>query len=200
LLQFSRNFDISRHFLYQYQYQHQHQQNHHHQQQDIVTGGAILDSIPLDESSSFSNLQLFVSSFPGDEEADNVNGFTELQSTLIRSLKFFWPRDKLDIVVVLDDTVYNDEVGRDNMTSLVTSLFRDNVRNKVQVKYNPRSNTTVYGTGWFLQQLVMFWADNFTDSEYIGFLDDDAIFSKAVQPYDLFDKMGRPRVLARYHT
>jgi hypothetical protein len=44
----------------------------------------------------------------------------------------------------------------------------------------------------------MLWADNFTTAEYIGFLDDDALFSKAIIPYDIFDSQGRPRAIVKY--
>jgi hypothetical protein len=44
----------------------------------------------------------------------------------------------------------------------------------------------------------MLWADNFTTSEFIGFLDDDTLFSKAIIPYDVFDSQGRPRAIVKY--
>ena len=141
--------------------------------------------------SAFSKLQLFVPGFPG--------GFEELEHTMIRSLQFFWPSlDQLNITVVLDDTVYKTKDERQSMTHMVHSFFRPDVT--VTVKYNPRSNRRLFRGGWNIQQLIMFWADNFTDAEYIGFLDDDTLFSKAVLPDDLFDEEGRPRVLALYPT
>ena len=138
--------------------------------------------------SAFSKLQLFVPSFPG--------GFEEFQSTLIRGLQFFWPLENLKITVVLDDTVYETVHERSAMTDKVHSFFRKEI--PVTVAYNPRSNKTLYNSGWDIQQLIMFWADNFTPAEYIGFIDDDTLFSKAVLPHDLFDPQGRPRVLSRY--
>ena len=153
---------------------------------------------------SFSKLQLFASAFPGDyfkTKGSTFVGFGEMRSTLIRSLEFFWPLEYLNLTIVLDDTVYNnDDVERDRMTALVQSFFRADLRNRVSVRYNPQSNMTIWKRGWNIQQLIMFWADNFTDAEYIGFVDDDTLFTKAILPYDLFDSQGRPRVLAQYRT
>jgi hypothetical protein len=148
-------------------------------------------------SASFSNLEIFLSAYPGNETAGEVNGFTEMQSTFIRSLEFFWPRDNLRTTVVLDENIYANEQERNDMTSHVTSFFSPNVQDHVSIVYNPLLNSTLYGKGWFIQQLVMFWADNFTNAEYIGFVDDDTIVSRAVQAIDLFDELGRPRVIAR---
>jgi hypothetical protein len=64
------------------------------------------------DKEAFSKLQLFVPAFPG--------GFQEMQSTssLIRSLEFFWPHDVLDILVVLDESVYhNNESEKAAMTA-----------------------------------------------------------------------------------
>lgn len=43
----------------------------------------------------------------------------------------------------------------------------------------------------------MLWADIFTDSEYIGFVDTDTMISSAVNPYDLFDENGKPWVIVQ---
>ena len=181
------------------------------------------------------DLHLFVSAFP--------DGFEELQTTLIRTLEFFWPYNTdhnihddgstgvdFNMVVVLDDTTVmkkkttnvtrTDPTGemtddeeqereaRKNMTQTVQSLFTGRRNNNVMVQYNPRSNQSIYGKGWVIQQLIMFWADNFTDSKYIGFLDDDALFTKGIQIEDLFDICNgtdgqyiiKPRVILYYQT
>jgi hypothetical protein len=147
---------------------------------------------------AFSKLELFLSTFPGNpEDSVNVNGFAEVQSTLVRSLEFFWPRDNLRMTVALDNTVYSNEPELRGMTSRVKSLFAEDVQEQVSVVYNPRTNKTLYGTGWYIQQLIMFWADNFTSSDYIGFVDDDTLFTRAVNALELFDERGRPRVIAK---
>ena len=148
---------------------------------------------------AFSDLEIFISTFPGKmtpfQEDEVIYGFEELKQTLVRTLEFFWPRDKLKVTAILDESSYSNDQEREVVSTALKSLFADNV--SVNLKINPLTNTTLYGTGWYIQQLVMMWADNFTDAEYIGFVDDDTVISSAVQPYDLFDKEGRPRVIAR---
>lgn len=144
-----------------------------------------------------SNLILFLSAFPG--------GFDELESTFARSLQFFWPHQYLDLLIVLDE---NDETNKskieeqkNSLTNEVKSRFRHHEKFKgFAVHWNPLFNQTMFGAGWFIQQLVMFWADNFTDAPYIGFVDDDAVITRAIEDYDLFDKRGRPRAIVRYST
>jgi hypothetical protein len=79
---------------------------------------------PMDMS--FSNLELFVSAFPGQDDLkdeDAINGFTELRETFIRSLQFFWPRDYIRITAVLDDTTYSNDQERDGLVARFKSLF-----------------------------------------------------------------------------
>ena len=180
---------------------------------------------------AFSNLELFVSVFPGNrgttlDDGDFIRGLTELRETFARTLLFFWPRDRYEIkvTIVLDDTTYTNEEDRTNLIQEVGSSFfpddgddynsdsnSDSAQhqhnrlgananensNGISVRFNSRTNTTLYGPGWFIQQLIMLWADNFTDSEYIGFADSDTMFTSAISPYDLFDNHGRPRVVVQ---
>ena len=145
------------------------------------------------QDQNWNDLQLFVPTFPG-------KGLEEIRTTLIRSLQFFWPLKHLNILVILDENlVLGSQAKRKRMTAMIKSFFRKDVK-QVSVAYNPRWNQSIYGRGWFVQQLIMFWADNFTDAKYIGFVDDDSLFSMAVTPSDLFDRQGRPHVFSRYHT
>jgi hypothetical protein len=144
------------------------------------------------DADAFSKLQLFVPTFP--------DGFEEFQITLVQSLRFFWPRESFNTLVVLDDTAHNTEIEKENMTTRVKSFFREDLKDRVEVAYNPRSNKTLFKKGWNIQQLIMFWADNFTTAEFIGFVDDDTLFTKAVIPYDVFDSLGRPRALVTFPT
>ena len=158
----------------------------------------------------FKDIQLFVSAFPG--------GFDELRNILIRSLEFFWPysssqeggeendgRSIFNIVIVLDDTVFAKvNTTETEMTRTIQNFFtRPDIN--LNVMYNPRSDSSVYGRGWLMQQLIMLWADNFTspDAKYIGFIDDDTLFTKDVQSNDLFDFHNntiKPRAIVRYPT
>lgn len=53
-----------------------------------------------------------------------------------------------------------------------------------------------YKTGHDRQQYDMFWADNFTKAEYVGFVDTDCAFITYVDREDLFED-GKPVVVAR---
>lgn len=43
---------------------------------------------------------------------------------------------------------------------------------------------------------MMFWADNYTSSEFVGFVDTDAVFLTYIDREDLFED-GKPVVNAR---
>ena len=148
-----------------------------------------------DAVTAFSKLQLFVTAFPGGFEQD-------FRPVMIRSLQFFWPTEYFRLTLVLDDTVYqnNNLTERDQMNDTVRSFFNFDLRDHIDVVYNPRSDPEEFHGGYNIQQLIGFWADNFTDAAYIGIMDDDTIFSKAVQPEDLFDERGRPHVIVKYPT
>ena len=149
--------------------------------------------------SPLSQLELVVTTFP-----DNGK-FEELETTLLKSLAFLWP-GPLNMTVVLDDCIIHQDTPSQSaqywnhqIQSLVDSLSPQE-SHRVRVAWNPLCNTTLYGPGWSIQQLVMLWADNFTSAPWIGFVDDDTIVTKAVQEYDLFDDQGRPRAIVRYQA
>ena len=146
-----------------------------------------------DAVTAFSQLQLFVTAFPAGFEQD-------FRPVMIRSLQFFWPTEYLRLTLVLDDTVYQNNKERDQMNDTVKSFFNFDLRDHIDVVYNPRSDPEEFHGGYNIQQLIGFWADNFTDAAYIGIMDDDTILSKAVQPEDLFDERGRPHAIVRYTT
>lgn len=53
-----------------------------------------------------------------------------------------------------------------------------------------------YRSGHDRQQLMMFWADNYTQSEYVGFVDTDCVFLTYIDREDLFEG-GKPVVNGR---
>ena len=147
---------------------------------------------------AFSKLELLLPMFPGTpnpKDDENIDGFVEMKETFVRSLQFFWPRDKFKFTGVLDDTAYSNDQERDDLITRFKSYFSDDLAKKVSVKFNPFNNPNL--RGWHIQQLIQLWVDNYTDSEYIGYVDDDTLFSSAVYPYDLFDENGRPRIIVR---
>jgi hypothetical protein len=91
--------------------------------------------------------------------------------------------------------VSSNTTTKTTTTSIATSSKLPTTKTQLNIAFNPRSNSSLYGSGWYMQQLIMFWADNFTDAEYIGFVDDDTLVTRAIVPHDLFDEKGRPRVI-----
>ncbi len=126
----------------------------------------------------------------------------EFQEQLLRSLLFFYPLKSINLLAILDE--------EENTTQLVQHLKQEtkDFQNFV-IKYNKHtpfycdtedsckkkngSNKFVYGRN--RQQLIMFWADNFTQYELVGFVDTDTFFITPVIQEDLFEK-GKPVINA----
>ena len=129
---------------------------------------------------------LFVPVFPGGEE--------ELNKVLLRSLKFFWPKNSLKITFLVDEDL--PPAVRDPFADRIRKSMEKDAKS-VHVKFNRIPRNFYSGRGHDRQQLIMFWADNFTDAEYVGFLDDDALITNHVIIEDIFDERGRPHVFGR---
>ena len=105
---------------------------------------------------------------------------------LVQSLHMFWPAEHVRLVVVLDDESEEDHAWGAALGALIEPYQFASVR----VLYEP-PEPEVYNTGHDRQQWSMFWADNFTSAEYVGFVDTDTLFTTRVHPGDLFE-CGRP--------
>ena len=136
--------------------------------------------------SEWPDLMLFVPVFPGGEN--------ELNKLLLRSLKFFWPKKYLKLTFLVDEELAT-EIRNPFVERIKKSM--ENEAEVVYVKFNSIPREVYGGRGQDRQQLIMFWADNFTDAEYVGFLDDDTLITNYVLLEDIFDKKGRPHVLGR---
>jgi hypothetical protein len=70
--------------------------------------------------------------------------------------------------------------------------------NQLPGPYRLTSNepSTYYKRGHDRQQRLMFWADNFTTAEYVGFVDTDCVFITYVDREDLFEN-GKPVINGR---
>ena len=136
-----------------------------------------------EEEERWPNLQLFIPVFPGGEE--------ELGKSLLRSLEFFWPKSNLNLLFLVDEEIQEKESFSIRLIKKVSSFT-----NSTAVTFNS-IREEIYGHGHDRQQLLMFWAENFTDAEYVGFLDDDTLFTNHVQLNDLFDNDMRPHVFGR---
>ncbi|XP_075264871.1 uncharacterized protein LOC142357040 [Convolutriloba macropyga] len=132
------------------------------------------------------DLMLFVPAFPGGEY--------DLNNYLLRSLKFFWPKSYLRLMVVIDEEIKSSE--RDSFAGRIKKSMKEYASSvQVVLNYIPKEVYNNYGHD--RQQLIMFWADNFTNAEYVGFLDDDSMVTNYVMYQDLFDEQGRPHVMGR---
>lgn len=114
-----------------------------------------------------------------------------MKGALLRSLAFFWPKANLNLLFLVDEEV----AERDNFTKSLKNTTAP-ISSSVSVAFNS-IDSRLYKNGHDRQQLIMFWADNFTNAEYVGFLDDDTLFTHQVLYEDLFDNEGRPHVIGR---
>ena len=125
----------------------------------------------------------------------NKKGFRECRRLLFPSLALFWPfrYQKLKMVIVLDGDIpgalyYGNLIRQEAATSLPNS-------SDIFVEHDFSNISNRFPSGWHRQQWLMFWADNFTSSEYVGFVDSDTIFTSRILPSDLFDgNNGKPIV------
>ncbi|CAN0080627.1 unnamed protein product [Ectocarpus sp. 6 AP-2014] len=112
--------------------------------------------------------------------------------TFIPTYLMFWPISSWKssgLVVILDgDSAFDHRIG--------TLLQNINLPSKVQVKYEtPAPPGTLCNNwrseGYARQQYSNFYADLYTDADYMGIIDTDAAFISPVVPSDLFDG-GKP--------
>ena len=121
-----------------------------------------------------------------------TNGIIESRRFLLPTLRVFWPfqySSHLKIVVILDGEASGIERYARWVQKEINKALPESTQ--VDVKYN--FPTIKFSSGWNRQQWIMFWADNFTTSNYVGFVDSDAIFVTRILPKDLFQN-GKPVV------
>ena len=136
--------------------------------------------------SEWPDLLLFIPVFPGGER--------EMNHVLLRSMKLFWPKKDLKILFLVDE-----ELPPETRDPFVERIKRSMEKDAKSVEVKLNSIPQVY-KGHDRQQLIMFWADNFTNAEFVGFLDDDTLITNHVLLTDVFDEKGRPHVWGRSNT
>ena len=112
----------------------------------------------------------------------------------MRSLKFFWPKSSLRLLVLVDEEV--PLKTRDPFVGRIKKSMEKYVKS-IEIKFNNIPRAVYGGRGHERQQLLLLWADNFTESKYVGFFDDDTLVSNHVLLEDIFDERGRPHVWGR---
>ena len=135
------------------------------------------------DCADFKDLSLFLPLAPTDES------LAEFHELFYFSYKLFWPANTARLDIILDGEF--EGIQAFNQKILDSSAPTHPIR-------------TVYGypapyhlSGHDRQQWLMFWADNFTTSDYIGFVDSDAVFVTRVMDSDVF-RNGKPRVTSCY--
>lgn len=140
------------------------------------------------------NLTIFV---PIQAHIRNHPRYYEFEVSLLRTFLFFWPlhQSNTSLTVVYDEEKESWPCVRDVSQTLDQVEKEGRVPGGVSML--PIKQSTVYNSGYDRQQYSMFWADNFTKAEYVGFVDTDTAFITYVDYFDLFDEAGRPVVNAR---
>jgi hypothetical protein len=118
-------------------------------------------------------------------------GAYEFESYFLRSFLLFWPLKLSNVSLnIAIDAESNSTIPASELYETL-GWVKDFVPGGTKITLLPQSN--FYRRGYDRQQLVMFWADNFTDSEYVGFVDSDTAFLTYIDREDLFEG-GKPVV------
>ncbi|XP_075255163.1 uncharacterized protein LOC142347892 isoform X2 [Convolutriloba macropyga] len=152
----------------------------------LVNYGYKFPREPLLSTKKWPDLMLFAPVHP--------NGGVELNNLLLRSLKLFWPKNNLKLLFLVDG---DEPVGRRDTFVKRLQQSMANYTKSIEVKFNFIPKEVYLSRGHDRQQLIMLWADNFTNADYIGFIDDDTLFTNHVLLEDIFDEKGRPHVWGR---
>ena len=111
----------------------------------------------------------------------------------MRSFLLFWPKHSNTKLRALFDSEITSTseygIARDIITTFNVSHGFD-----IYISLNEPSN--FYSKGYDRQQLLMFWADNYTTAEYVGFVDTDCLFITYVDISDVFED-GLPVINGR---
>lgn len=124
----------------------------------------------------------------------------EWENIFFKSFLFFWPYDKSDtsIIFIVDEEVKTSEY-KDNYEAFASRIdfFRTNYPSiGFVIKSNDFPKKYWNDNGHSRQQLIMFYADEYVSSDYIGFVDTDALFISYVSVDDIF-KFNKPLILGR---
>ncbi len=141
---------------------------------------------------SWPSLELFMpmQSFPSPKHPR----YYEAEVNFLRSFLHFWPLSisNTSLVLTYDKETSNSQFVKD-MTLTMQALSK-----RLYGRWNMIGIPTFpyYREGYDRQQYNMFWADNYTTSDYIGFVDTDTIFTTYIDREDLFED-GKPVINAK---
>eukprot|EP00899_Mesostigma_viride_P019640 jgi/Mesvir1/27678/Mv07398-RA.1 len=145
--------------------------------------------------SCMENLELMIPlPIDGDGIADDAWG--EFTDIFFFSLQLFWPLDKTRIIVMAPAN--RPEVARQTLVDRVRMATEKGRLAGGRVAFHVAPKGQEDEKGWDRQQRLMFFADNYTDAEFVGFCDSDTVFTGVVQEQDLFDELRRPHIMGLY--
>ena len=119
----------------------------------------------------------------------------EWKKYFLRTLLLFWPLSlsKTSLLLLADEEHRGTAI--DNDTHVTLQKLNSQIAGGARIAYN--APTPYYNDhGHDRQQLLMFYADNYTNAEYVGFVDTDCLFITYIDREDLFEH-GRPVVNGR---
>jgi len=117
--------------------------------------------------------------------------YYEYETLFLRSLLLFWQLDHMNASIRL---LFDEEFipQRRGVYDMIVDTFKPYRRHfKGGMEFTATQPSANYHTGSERQQLMMFWADNFTAAEYVAFVDSDSVFLTMVDREDLFED-GKP--------
>lgn len=129
----------------------------------------------LSERVHWPDLELFVPMPPTDESVH------ELRDLFLDTLWWFWPKEHISLRMVTDAEHPRVEWGVSQFLLLTKDVIG---AERARVSRSAPPPTPMHGHD--RQQWMMFWADNFTESEFVGFVDTDTVFVTRVLLDDLF--------------
>jgi len=127
----------------------------------------------------------------------------EWRDVFLKSFMFYWPLkvSKTKLRMIYDHDVYTDLL--DGFKSDLGALEKQwgfapssRINGGLSLSTNTFDPPVFHDMGHTRQQLVMFWGDIYSQSEYVGFVDTDTFFFTLVDREDLFES-GKPVINGR---
>ncbi len=120
--------------------------------------------------------------------------YYEYETLFLRSFLLFWPLELSNTSLRL---LFDAEHAQGAYYSEIVGTFmsaKSHISGGISISHSDPSQW--YHRATDRQQLMMMWADNFTTSEYVAFVDSDTVFLTAVDREDLFED-GKPVINGR---
>lgn len=111
----------------------------------------------------------------------------EWKELFLRTYLLFWPieRSKTKLLFLVDE----EQRQHEGLKFLQETIQNHSTLAKyTRIGFNNPPPVYYGGGGHNRQQYLMFWADNFTESEFVGFVDTDCFFLTYVDREDVFEE------------